>query len=77
LLNLVVIIVDMLPAPAAGLFTDMKGMLLPIGVAAFVGVTWPLLKLLGGVVAMCRCWSRWPRGCAVFTSIYSPNFPTS
>ncbi|KAH9034504.1 hypothetical protein EDB85DRAFT_1947757 [Lactarius pseudohatsudake] len=47
-------IIDMSPAP--GLFIDMKGMLLPIG-AAFPAATWPLLKLLVGVVAACpsRC----------------------
>jgi hypothetical protein len=61
-------IVDMSPAP--GLFIDMKGMLLPMGVA-LLATTWPLLKLLVGEVAVCpsRCWSRWLRGRAVFTSI--------
>src|ERR1700677_4307929 len=38
-------IIDLSPAP--GLLMDMKGMLLPIGVALLTA-TWPLLKLLVG-----------------------------
>jgi len=47
-------IIDMSLAPA--LFMDMKDIPLPIG-AAFPAATWPLLKLLFGVVAAClsRC----------------------
>ena len=59
-------IMDM--SPALALFMFMNGMPVPI-VAVVPVATWPLLKLLFGVLDVCRCWSRWLRSCAVFTSI--------